>query len=183
MAQQQFLADAVRAFDDLGIPYMLTGSHASSIHGQPRSTHDIDVVVDLSAGTLPGLLDTFPEPDFYVSREAAREALARRTMFNILDLRSSDKLDLWLLTDDAFDLARFNRRQFQHVFGQRVAISTPEDTIIMKLRWASHAGTSERQLSDAKSIVALNADTLDLAYIQQWIATLGLENLWNQVRS
>jgi hypothetical protein len=48
MSQQELLAKVIRTLEQLGIEYMVTGSIASSMQGEPRSTHDIDIVVDLS---------------------------------------------------------------------------------------------------------------------------------------
>ena len=85
---------------------MLTGSLASSMQGEPRSTHDIDVVVAIpvdSPAAVDHLIASFPEPDFYVDRLAMESAIAARAMFNVLDTREGDKIDFWLLTDEPFD--------------------------------------------------------------------------------
>lgn len=64
MPQQELLKQVVQTLDLLDIDYMVTGSIASSMQGEPRLTHDIDLVVHLSAAQVPQLLQAFPQPDF-----------------------------------------------------------------------------------------------------------------------
>jgi hypothetical protein len=70
-------------------------------------------------------------------------------MFNLIDAREGDKVDFWLLTDDAFDRARFERRYVERFEDVALSVSRPEDTILMKLRWAAMLGGSEKQFGDA----------------------------------
>lgn len=72
--------------DAAGIPYMLTGSFASGIHGQPRASHDIDFVIAPTLGSLNKLLEGLPPDDYYVSREAALDAYGRESLFNVVDM-------------------------------------------------------------------------------------------------
>ena len=78
MLQQELLSRIVRCLDDLGIDYMVTGSHASSLQGEPRSTHDIDLVVALTPSDSDRLVAVFPDSEFYLSPPAMREAIGRR---------------------------------------------------------------------------------------------------------
>jgi hypothetical protein len=98
MSQPELLARVVEALRRLQIPFMVTGSIASSLQGEPRSTHDIDLVVFLPTDAIPGLAAAFPEPDYYLDPESARHAIRERRSFN-LDLMTGDKVDFWLLTD------------------------------------------------------------------------------------
>lgn len=107
MGQLALLRHAVAALDAAGVPYMLTGSYASSLHGQPRATHDIDFVVNLEPWQIPRLLVAFPEERYYFSVDAIEHAVRDRGMFNILDIEEGDKIDFWLLTGEPFDQARF----------------------------------------------------------------------------
>src|SRR5438067_2198301 len=102
MSQPELLSRVVRILDELGIGYMVTGSFASSIHGEPRLTHDIDLVVALTEPDVDKLFGAFSESEYYLSKHAIREALQQRRMFNLLELASGDKVDFWILTDDPF---------------------------------------------------------------------------------
>lgn len=78
MSQQELLRAVVLALQEADIDYMLTGSFASSLQGEPRATHDIDLVIELPQERLPKLLRSFPEPRYYLSESMAREAIAHR---------------------------------------------------------------------------------------------------------
>ena len=160
---------------------MLTGSLASSFQGEPRSTHDIDIVVELDSTSLDNVLTDFQPPRFYVSRDAALEAIKHRRMFNVLDTLQGDKVDFWLLTDDIYDQTRFQRRQQTHLDELPVWMSSPEDTILMKLRWCDLAGGSERQFHDALSVYEVQHASLDMTYLEQWIERLSIGPVWERL--
>jgi hypothetical protein len=181
MSQSGRLSYLAATLDRLSVPYMLTGSLVSSLQGVPRSTHDIDIVVDLPAHQIDVVYEAFPSPDFYLSREAMIEAIRTGGMFNVLDNKEGDKFDFWLLTDEPFDRCRFNRRHLTDVDGIQVPVSTPEDTILMKLKWSRDAGGSRRQYRDALNVYELQRGTLNVGYIEQWIVELGLTDEWNRL--
>ena len=96
-------------------------------------------------------------------------------MFNILSIQSGDKIDIWKLADSEFEQSRFARRQTLDLFGLAVMISSPEDTILMKLLWTHLSGGSEKQLFDAARVYELQVDILDQDYLDIWIKKLVLE--------
>src|SRR5258708_30917690 len=115
---------------------MITGSTVSSLQGEPRSTHDVDIVLSVKEGDIDPVLSAFPVPQYYVDRDAAIDALTTMGMFNIVDTTDGDKIDFWVLTGDPFDRSRFARKIRVDVLGLKAWISSPEDTILMKLRWS-----------------------------------------------
>ena len=149
MSQQELLKTVACTLERLDIGYMVTGSIVSSLQGEPRSTHDIDIVVSLPPSKARALVAAFPPPVYYLDEDAVAEAIAAGGMVNLIDTESGDKVDFWLLTDDPFDRSRFARRCYEEVLGMRIAVSSPEDTILMKLRWAKMSGGSEKQFLDA----------------------------------
>ena len=152
---------------------MVSGSVASVLHGEPRSTQDVDVVI---APTLPNLR-TFVglvRTDCYVNPESAEEALKERSMFNIVDLDSGWKADLILRKERAFSAAEFERRRRVDLMGIHVSVVSPEDSILSKLEWAKETG-SARQLRDAQSIVRVQGARLDLDYLRRWARELGVD--------
>lgn len=153
MSQPELLKHVVHQLEAAGIEYMISGSVASSLQGEPSASHDIDIVVAVRAPAVEvaaRLKVAFPEPDFCLDERAVCEAILVRGMFNLLDTREGDKVDFWLLADDDdFDRARFDRRHVEVFEGRRLFISRPEDTILMKLRWAAMMGGSEKQFTDA----------------------------------
>src|SRR5262249_57174797 len=92
MSQQELLAPVTRVLADAGIDYMMTGSVASGLPGEPRSTQDIDLVVAMPAAAIPHLLKAFPPPDYYLSEESVRDAIRGRSMFNSLSLADGNKI-------------------------------------------------------------------------------------------
>lgn len=182
MAQRELFVFAIDALERAAVAHMVTGSFVSSFQGEPRSTHDIDIVIALTRDSIDRLLPEFPTERFYVSRNAAAQAVASGGMFNVLDTHSADKIDFWMLTDDPFDRSRFQRRIEAELLGRRVMISTPEDTILVKLRWARESGESEKQFKDAVRIYQLQVGSLDSRYLGEWAARLGVADLLDRLR-
>ena len=102
-------------------------------------------------------------------------------MFNLLDTTEGDKADFWILTDEPFDQSRFARKYEENMLGFSMKISTPEDTILMKLRWAKLSGGSEKQFTDALRVYEVQYQNLDLNYIELWIQTLQLKEFWERL--
>lgn len=181
MSQSQLLIHTIRALEKAGCEYMLTGSLVSSMQGEPRATHDIDIVIEIAQHGIEVFLNEFSPDDYYYDLESAKTALLQKGMFNILSTATGDKVDIWALTDSAFDQARFSRRQSVALFGLTVRVSSPEDTILMKLLWAQLSGGSEKQLFDAARVYELQLDVLDQDYIKDWVVRLKLEEQFSQM--
>ena len=183
MPQQELLIRVVRVLEGCSIEYMVTGSVASSLQGEPRSTHDLDLVVELRQSAVPALVDAFPSPEFYFSKEAVHEAVARGSMVNLLATQEGDKVDFWMLTDTPFDRSRFARRLTEEVFGIALRVSTPEDTILAKLSWAERSGGSEKHFLDAVRVYEVQRAKLDESYLDTWAEELDVVPLLARLRS
>lgn len=175
------LATIVAILDELEIPHMVVGSFASTLHGEPRTTQDLDLVIDPTPQQLDQLVTGLDPDAFYVDPEVAREALRRRAMFNVIEIGTGWKLDLIIRKARPFSIEELRRRQVITMLGTEVATATAEDTIIAKLEWAK-LGSSERQLEDVAGIVRVRSGSLDLRYLERWVRELGLEELWQRVR-
>jgi hypothetical protein len=123
MTQQELLALLADGLEAMGIPFMVVGSHASSLHGQPRATNDIDLVIDPNAEQLEGLL-TWLGDKVYVSPEAAREAFRSRSLFNVIDLAGGWKADLIMRKHRAFSIQEFIRRPSGIIGGRPVCVAS-----------------------------------------------------------
>jgi hypothetical protein len=181
MSQQELLKKVVQVLEIAGIEYMITGSVASSLQGEPRSTHDIDLIISLQEVAAAKLIQAFPPPNFYLDEGAILEAINQSSMFNLIDITTGDKVDFWILTDEPFDQSRFSRRYIESLMGFNLQISTPEDTILAKLRWARLAGGSEKQFTDALRVYEVQFGKLDLAYLKRWVKKLRVESLWKRL--
>lgn len=147
----------------------------------PRSTQDIDVVIDPSASSLDAFLAALLPADYYLDSDAAHDALRRRSQFNIIDMETGWKVDLIVRKARPFSVEEFRRREAAELFGTKVYLATAEDSIIAKLEWAK-LGDSERQLRDVAGIMSVRGAALDRAYIEHWVAALGLEDQWSRVQ-
>ena len=176
------LAIIVAELDRFEIPYMLAGSFASTYYGDPRTTHDIDLVVAPTQEQLRNLVEGLDPDRFYVSEIAATEAWRRRGMFNAVLVELGWKVDLILRKDRDFSRSEFERRRRVTVGDLEVWMATAEDTIVAKLDWA-RGGESERQLRDVVGMLELSDESLDHGYIRHWVVEMGLGELWEKVSS
>jgi hypothetical protein len=164
------------------IPHMVVGSFASTVHGEPRSTLDLDIVIDPTPAQLEALIAGFDPDRFYLDADVARDALRRRSMFNVIEIASAWKLDLVIRKDRAFSIEELQRRELLPILGLDVATATAEDTIVAKLEWAKQ-GASDRQLEDVAGIIRTRGDDLDFEYIERWVTALALEQQWREARA
>jgi hypothetical protein len=167
----EVLAEIVRALDAAEVPHMVAGSLASTHHGEPRSTQDIDLVIDPSEAALASFVSALDRDRFYVGD--AQGALERRDQFNVIDLTSGWKVDLVIRKDRPFSRSEFARRQPVVIAGVATAVATAEDTILAKLEWAG-AGDSDRQRRDVVAMLTVQGDTLDTDYLYRWAEELGI---------
>ena len=177
---RETLGRIVAALETAGAPFMIVGSFASTFHGEPRTTQHIDIVVDVGPNELDRFVASLPHSKWYVDADAARDALRRRSMFNVIDLETGWKVDMICLKDGGFPKAEFSRRIATKLLDIRVFVATAEDTVLAKLAWARESD-SERQVRDAAGIVAATGDLLDRAYVDRWAVELGVEDLWQRV--
>jgi hypothetical protein len=180
---QGLLDRLVRSLDAAGIPFMIAGSFASSAHGLPRTTQDLDVVVDPpSPEALDALIRSLSPEEYYVDASAARDALRHRSMFNVVDHASGWKVDFIVRKNRVFSRDEFARRMKFVLLDVPVYVASPEDTIVAKLEWSKQSDGSERQRRDVAGILAIVGQELDRAYIERWVADLDLTDEWLAVQ-
>jgi hypothetical protein len=158
---------------------MLTGGLAVTYYGEPRTTHDIDVVILISSADITRIKGML-EPDFFVDEESIKAALREGSMFNAVHEETGFKVDFWMLKLDEYDRARFSRRVQVSVLGVTMSLPTAEDVIISKLDWFKQSDV-DKHFSDARGIVAIQKGSLDTAYIARWCEAKGLLDLWQKV--
>jgi len=184
MSQQELVKRIIGILDTIGIEYMATGSIVSSIQGEPRATHDIDLVIDIRLADVDKFMKAFSDiPDFYLDRTAMESAIERHSAFNLIDSAEGFKVDFWILSGSEFDQSRFLRKNRVQFAGEQLTISSPEDTILAKLRWAKLSGGSEKQFNDALRVYEFQADSLDIGYIDKWARNLGVDELWKKLQN
>lgn len=167
-----------------GIQYMVTGSVASILYGQPRMTHDIDLVINLPGDTVKTLEELFPEDQFYcppievMRLEVARDA---RGQFNIIHHDSGFKADIYpVCKDDLHKWAMAKRREL--TLGKHsVWVAPPEYVIVRKLDYYRE-GQSQKHLIDIRKMLDFSGDKIDQTTLKEKIAQLGLESQWHQAQ-
>ena len=177
------LLRVARTLEQLDVPYLVTGSVATIAYGEPRLTMDIDVVVRLAERRVDRLCSAFPEDEFYLSRDAALDAVRHSGQFNILHPRSGLKIDIMVADDSEFNASRFSRSRTLAVSASAEAVfAAPEDVILKKLEYYREGG-SDKHLRDIAGVVRIMGDELDLQYLEAWARRLGVASLWAKVRT
>ena len=179
MSTHDLFARLSEALAKADIPYMFTGSFASSFHGTPRASNDFDLVMAPTPEQLRVLKTILPESGYYFDLDDALDALKRRRQFNIIDLSSGWKIDLIIRKQRPFSLSEFERRSQINFEGLSIFMASAEDVILAKLEWAK-LSNSERQIEDVAGILRIRANELDRTYIERWIEDLRVEEQWRR---
>ena len=180
---QGLLERLVRILDGAGVPFMIAGSFASAAHGLPRTTQDVDVVIDPpSPEALDALVRSLPPDDYYVDSDTAHDALRRRSMFNVVDRVSGWKVDFIIRKSREFSHGEFARRMQVVMLDVPVFVASPEDTVVAKLEWSKQMGGSERQRRDVAGVIASVGDQLDREYIERWVHELDVADEWTEAQ-
>ena len=127
---------------------MLTGSMARNAWGIPRTTHDLDFVVQVPPSQIAIFAKVFTE-DYFIDEAAIRAAYQAPYQFNAIHVPSASKIDFWMLRPVAFEREMFVRKLRHEIFGETAWIATPEDVILHKLYW-NQITPSDRQLRMAR---------------------------------
>ena len=169
-----------QALEEIGIPYAVGGSLASSMHGVMRSTLDVDIVADLQPEHVQPLLVALSE-EFYADEEAIRHAIRHRGSFNLIHFETSFKVDIFVAKLRAFDqmqLARRTRSVVTTTPERELYVISPEDVILSKLEWFRMGGeVSDRQWRDVLGVMKTRSDALDIAYLRHWARELKVSDL------
>jgi hypothetical protein len=181
MTEQELLVDCLRRLNRAEIKYYLTGSMASNYWGIPRTTHDLDFVIQLPPSAIGKIVAAF-SPDYFIDEFSVRAAYQPPHQFNAIDTRSALKVDFWLTKPEPFDREMLERRVRATLFGEPAWITTAEDSVLHKLVWNTIT-PSERQLGDAVGVVVVQGEKLDGLYLEKWAEALGISAVLNRVLS
>jgi hypothetical protein len=172
--------DVLSKFERAPIPYMVVGSLASIVYGEPRMTNDMDLVVEVQTSDAEKIEKLFPLEGFYCPPiEVLRAEIVSRGQFNLLHHNSGLKIDVMIRKQSPHAVEEFKRRQklsFSKNF--EAFLAAPEDIIIKKLSFYREGG-SEKHLTDIRGILA-NTE-VDMPYIQKWVDALSLKQEWDKV--
>ena len=169
-----------QALDACGVRYLVGGSLASSISGEPRSTLDVDLVVALAESDVERLVAMLGD-EFHADPDALRRACRDKSSANLIHLGTSTKVDLFVAGGSPLDEVQMDRRQQVRVAtdpDRYLYVYTPEDILLQKLRWYRMGGeVSDRQWRDVLGIVLVQGAALDERYLREGARTLGVTDL------
>jgi hypothetical protein len=173
------ITPVVEALEQLGVPYHIGGSVASSIYGILRATIDVDLVADLRLEQVRPLVKQL-EAAYYIDEDMIRDAIRHRSSFAVIHLDTMLKVDIFIPKSRLFDQEELRRVQ-QEVLAEGTRpfnVASPEGTILNKLEWYRMGGeVSDRQWNDILGVLKVQGTHLDMAYLQRWSASLNVTDL------
>lgn len=168
----------------VGLTYLVTGSVAATLYGEPRATHDIDLVVELGETGPAALQRAFPPEEFYlpppevVHLERERE---ERGHFNIIHDASGLKADVYLVGNDELHAWALRNKRSYSVGELEVSVAPPEYVILRKLEFYQEGG-SQKHLRDIRSMLRISRELIDLATLEEWVGRRSLREAWAEAR-
>lgn len=183
---REALAPVTEAFDALGVGYYVGGSVASSAHGVPRASLDVDLLAELRPEHVAPFCGRLQD-SYYLDADRLRDAVTRRRSFNLIHLETMFKVDVFVSTGRPFDREAISRTRIE-VLGEgeharAFALASPEDVVLLKLEWYRKGGEiSERQWTDVLGIFRVLGPRLDASYLDRWAPPLGIADLLERAR-
>lgn len=175
--------DLIRPFIErlaaLGLPYMVTGSTAGILYGEPRMTHDVDVVVDMKVTDVDSFVAAFSLEEFYCPPEdvlAIEVRRGQRGHCNLIHHASGFKADIYLAFDELHRWGLAHRRTID-LDGLAVSVAPVEYVIVRKLEYYAE-GRSEKHLRDIRGMLATSGELVDRSQLARLIAERRLDGEW-----
>jgi hypothetical protein len=173
----------IRSLSQLGVPYAIDGSLASSMHGVPRSTRDADLITNLRPENIQPFV-TAVSRAFYVSPERVAQAVLERSSFSMAHRATGIKIDISVLNDDPLQAQNLIRRRTFHVPdepGITLQVTSAENIVLQKLRWYQTGNrVSDQQWNDILGVLKVQRKSLDFEYLREWADRTGVEDLLRQ---
>lgn len=166
-----------------GIRYLVCGSVAAMLYGEPRVTHDIDLVVFLRTEDAARLEAIFPPRQFYVPPVAAILQEIGRDQhghFNLIHSGSGLKADFYTAGRDELHAWAFRRARHYTLGNVTITLAPPEYVVLRKLEYHREGG-SEKHLRDIRAMLAVSGDQLDRSALSDWVGRLGLTGEWRNL--
>jgi hypothetical protein len=181
-----FLKLVIEALNAAGVEYLIGGAIAEWAWGEPRATQDLDLVVKIPIKSINKLSKELKKRDMLISADIILDSILEDRAdipINAIHIHSGLKADLYPVREgDELRQSAFQRRE-QVDYGPpigKVYIHSPEDLILYKLMYFGLSQQSKHS-RDIAAILKSKKNELDMNYIEQWAARLGLSSLWNEI--
>jgi hypothetical protein len=167
----------------LSARYAITGAAAGTIYGEPRLTHDIDIILDLKKSDVENFVETFPLTEFYcppaevLTIEINRP---RRGHFNLIHHKTGFRADIYLAGQDELHAWALKNRQVFEIEGEPYWLAPIEYVILKKLEYFREGG-SEKHLKDIKGILEISGDRIDFDFLKEKIVSMKLKTEWQKI--
>jgi hypothetical protein len=139
-----------------------------------------DLIADLQVEHVQHLVNALQER-FYIDAEFVREAIRRRSSFNVIHRESVFKVDVFVPKPRPFDQAQFAHRLRAVILRdpeRSVWVLSAEDIILAKLEWFRLGNeVSERQWRDILGVIKTQQGRLDQDYMLTMSTQLGVSDL------
>ncbi len=165
------------------IDYLVTGSVASIVYGEPRLTNDIDLILNLFDNQVDALIEAFPSDLFYCPpREVIKVELRRslRGHINLIHHETGFKADIYFVENDEFITWAFKHRQIFTLFNSTISLAPPEYVIVKKLEFYKE-GNAQKHLTDINGMLLNSKNIIDFEFLNKIIIVKGLNDLWRSV--
>jgi hypothetical protein len=172
------IGEVTATLDALGIGYCIGGSVATLVHGEPRNTQDVDIVVDLRREHVDRLVSMLT-PTFFADAEALHAAIDHGSSHNVIHRDTGHKVDLFVLRRRHYSAVELGRARRQTIVdGIEAVVSSAEDCVLTKLEWFRRGDeVSDHQWRDVLGVLKVQRGKLDLSYLRQWATVLGVVDL------
>ncbi|MEE9504770.1 MAG: hypothetical protein V3V90_06530 [Thermodesulfobacteriota bacterium] len=184
MPEHDFYRIFIQPIEKLNVEYMVTGAIAAIFYGQPRLTHDIDIVIHLRPSDIDNFCRAFPLEQFYcpplevVQIEIGRDQHAH---FNLIHHKSGLKADCYPFTGDALHAWAFqNIRNITIDENLSIKLAPPEYVIIRKLMFYREGG-AKKHLQDIEAMIEISGDKIDKGFLAKELRNRDLEPLLDEL--
>ncbi|MCX6875086.1 MAG: hypothetical protein NTW21_14940 [Verrucomicrobia bacterium] len=178
----ELIAIFIEPLEQASLRYLVTGSVAAMIYGEPRLTNDIDLILEINSNDVATLTKAFPDTDYYLPPSEVIQSERVRMLrghFNIIHLETMLKADVYLAGADPLHRWAFQHMVRLEIDGRQVVCAPPEYIILRKLEFYREGG-SEKHLRDIASILTEAGAELDTAFLEEEVRTHGLSAAWQR---
>jgi len=169
MKLEELAVLVVETIEAANVDFMIVGAIAAGAYGIPRSTRDVDFLIELNSGDgLPAVISKLEQWVEFDPQVVFDTLTWGRRQVGLSRSQPPFKVEFFELFDDPFVQSEFSRRQriFIPILNCKAWLPTPEDVVVQKLRWGRN-----KDLDDARDVLAVQEpENLDMDYIRRWCA-------------